>query len=151
MKIIEQIGSIFDCEENILVNPVNCVGVWGAGLARQFADKFPKTYKQYLVEYRAGFLRPGYCVVHDENDKAVVCLPTKDHWRDPSKLEYIRWGMHFLLSNAFGEEVNKDTMQIAMPKLGCGLGGLNWKDVSGVLKEFDQTYPDVHLFVYDTK
>jgi O-acetyl-ADP-ribose deacetylase (regulator of RNase III) len=37
-------GSIFDSDAEALVNPVNCVGVMGKGLALQFKEKYPKNY-----------------------------------------------------------------------------------------------------------
>lgn len=168
MQIIEKVGNIFDCDQNILVNPVNCVGTWGAGLAKQFASKFPETYKLYLAEFKAGFLRPGYCVINRENYKTIICFPTKDHWMDPSKLEYIRWGMHYLIEylrhelmsdyediRRYDPKTQKFSVEIAMPRLGCGLGGLDWDEVKEVLQEFKDFLPrfssDVSLFIYNPK
>lgn len=40
-------GDILNSTSSILVNPVNCKGVMGAGLAKQFKQKYPKMYLRY--------------------------------------------------------------------------------------------------------
>ena len=41
-------GDIFDSPAHTLVNPVNCVGVMGAGLALEFKKRFPQEFKNYV-------------------------------------------------------------------------------------------------------
>lgn len=40
-------GNIFEPPAQCLVNPVNCEGVMGKGLALQFKRRFPETFKSY--------------------------------------------------------------------------------------------------------
>lgn len=122
-------GDIFKSGARGLVNPVNCVGVMGAGLALQFKKRYPKNYDAY---YRAcvheGF-RPGLILTVQENGVFIFNFPTKWNWRKSSKMEYIETGMEALTSavNESGAE------SVAIPKLGCGLGGLDWNLIREVI------------------
>ena len=141
MKIIEG-GNIFESECIALVNPVNCVGVCGSGLALEFKHRFPKNYQYYKNECKFGRLRPGTMFLTglhlfpegDESDTHIIInFPTKDHWKNPSKLEYIKEGLLDLSNYVFF----KGTASIAFPLLGCGLGGLKRKDVERLILGFD--------------
>lgn len=117
-------GDIFTSGCQVLVNPVNCVGVMGAGLAAAFKAKFPGNFSAYKAACDEGDLRPGYMHVYHEYMKGVyiVNFPTKNHWKDKSKLGDICVG----LENLGRLIVACDFKSIALPALGCGLGGLAW-------------------------
>ena len=103
----------------ILVNPVNCVGVMGAGLAKKFKLMFPENYIFYRKNYRS--LKPGKLLIY-RGEKTIINFPTKTHWREKSKIEYITTGL------AEVEKLETDEF-IFIPALGCGLGGLSWDKV----------------------
>ena len=72
-------GNIFNSNAHALVNPVNCVGTMGAGLARQFRDQYPAMHRQYLQICRQHLLKPGQVqVFHHSPTRTIVNLPTKD-------------------------------------------------------------------------
>ena len=117
-------GSIFDSPAQCLVNPVNCVGVMGKGLALDFKRRYPKMFESYVNICKAGELKPGKLVFYTESALShTICLfPTKIDWRHPSKVEYIESGLL-----AFVKYYNEwDIKSVAMPHLGCGLGGLSF-------------------------
>ena len=126
---------IFEVEAEALVNPVNCVGVMGRGLARQFRHRFPQCFQDYVRACRDGSLRPGSVHVHPTQRKhpplVVINLPTKDHWRDPSQLSYIIFGVAALADALERYQIKS----VAIPPLGCGLGGLDWDDVRPVIED----------------
>ena len=51
--------SIFEIDAEAIVNPVNCVGVSGAGLARQFARRYPENDRLYRQACTEGRVTPG--------------------------------------------------------------------------------------------
>lgn len=123
-------GSIFDSDCTALVNPVNTVGVAGAGLAKQFAIRYPRANDAYVNLCKGGVLTIGTVGAYeDATGKTIVFFPTKDHWRNPSALEYIEAGITPLVNWIKKSGVDS----IALPKLGCGLGGLRWRDVKLLL------------------
>jgi O-acetyl-ADP-ribose deacetylase (regulator of RNase III) len=49
-------GDIFESNADLLVNPVNCVGTMGAGLAKLFKNRYPDNYLAYLKSCKEGEL-----------------------------------------------------------------------------------------------
>ena len=139
-----QEGSIFDADVQALVNPVNCVGVMGKGLALEFKKRFPKNYEFYKQCCYDGYLRPGIVINKLENDKMIFHFPTKDHWKDPSHLDYIRDGLPQLA----GYLDNFNYESVALPALGCGLGGLNMRDVLPLIHRAFKDYESIRVVVF---
>lgn len=144
-------SNIFDLDAHALVNPVNCVGVMGAGLAKEFARRYPKIVAPYQKACATNKLRPGkvFVITLSSNsatysEKYVVCFPTKDNWREPSELSFIKYGLLDLVDVI--ESLN--IRSIAIPKLGCGLGGLKWGDVRPLIESALNPIEnfDVHIF-----
>ena len=136
MSIVVAPGNIFDCHAEAIVNPVNCVGSMGAGLAREFARRFPAMLPGYRDACARGDLQPGSLFVYTTPDgRHVVNLATKDHWRDASTLSAIRIGARALRS-FIDEGFGRPIKSIAVPALGCGLGGLAWADVRPICEQW---------------
>ncbi len=119
-----------------IVNPVNCQGVMGAGLAKALKDVY-KNFKAYDAACGSKQLKPGEFVIDQFLfSPTVIHLATKDHWKDPSEILWIEKGIDNL--KAF-LDTNYDTffgeLTVALPKIGCGLGGLKWIDVSPIIED----------------
>lgn len=124
--ISECVGSVFDTPAQALVNPVNCEGVMGKGLALEFKRRFPDAFADYRRMCLANELTPGRLhAFRCTNGQWIVNFPTKALWRNPSRIEFVELGLPVLArwmeDNAVGS--------IAIPALGCGLGGLPWSEV----------------------
>jgi len=140
-------GSIFDSGATAIVNPVNCVGVMGGGLAKAFANRYPEMERDYNMYCESGLLRPG--MIHSyysnlEDEPIILNLPTKDDWRDPSTYEYIRNGLIALAT--YLNRFNIDS--VAVPALGCGLGGLNWEVVDYEINIHSTLTPNANWIVF---
>lgn len=124
-------GDIFESKCQTLVNPVNCVGVMGAGLALAFKKRFPAMFLDYQDRCKRHQVQLGepYLYRHGSGT-GILCFPTKGHWKDPSYLGDIQNGLDGLNSMLW---YHADIRSIAMPALGCGLGGLSWNDVGPVI------------------
>ena len=126
-------GSIFETEAEAIVNPVNCVGVSGAGLAKEFARHYPENDDLYRQACREGRVMPGRGVITEtglDSPAYIVNFPTKRHWRDKSRMEDIELG----LRNLHRELLRRQISSIALPALGAGLGGLSWRDVRELIE-----------------
>ena len=127
MTTLLQNIDIFELHIEAIVITTNCKRVLGAGLARQFANVMPLTARQYR-NCRIP-LDPGTVECYDVLDaghvcKRVVTFTTKEHWRYPSRRFWIVRGMEKLIELCD----DLDIRSIAIPPLGCGLGGLSWED-----------------------
>lgn len=117
-------GNIFNSRCQTLTIPVNTVGVAGAGLAKQWKERFPDQFEGYKEWCKDGRLRIGKPVLikpTDRNRKWILLFPTKIHWRNPSLMEYIVDGLKFVQSS----EERWGLTSIAVPPLGAGLGKLD--------------------------
>ncbi len=122
-------GDIFASQAQVIVNPVNCRGVMGAGLALAFKQRYPEMFAAYVQECQGGQLRIGQPALYRASQPWILNFPTKDHWRDPSKLEYIEQGLQFLATNYHQLGITS----IAFPKLGAGHGLLPWNEVGPLM------------------
>ena len=116
---------IFTSRAQTLVNPVNSVGVMGAGLAACFRRRHPGMFEAYRRHCLSGAFSIGKLWVYRRSNPWVLCFPTKRHYRDASSLSYIDAG----LANLRASYRDQGITSLAMPTLGCGLGRLAWPDV----------------------
>ena len=140
-------GNIFHSGCEALVNPVNCVGVMGKGLALQFKRRFPANFTAYAEACRAGELVPGRMHLFDTGSpkpRYIINFPTKRHWRDDSRLDDVAHGLGALA----GVIAANDIRSIAVPPLGCGLGGLPWHDVRQLIDRHLSPLDRVDIVVY---
>lgn len=123
-------GNMFESNADCLINTVNCEGFMGKGIAYQFKMRFPENDKSYIKACRSGELKVGNLHYYVEDGITIVNFPTKDKWRENSKIEYIENGMDSLVKLLPKLRVKK----IAIPPLGCGNGGLLWTDVKEIIE-----------------
>ena len=142
-------GDILKADAEALVNTVNCVGVMGRGIALQFRKAFPENFKAYKSACDKKELHPGMMLVYDlnrfENPRYVVNFPTKRHWKGKSTIEDIESGLEALVK----EVAEHNIRSIAIPPLGCGLGGLSWNQVKPMIQKAFEALSDVHVFLYE--
>jgi len=120
--------NIFDNKFNVVINPVNCDGVMGAGLAKRFKEKYPDMYEDYRKQCINKRLLIGKLHVYRVNENlTIINFPTKDSWRENSKYEYILKGLKELNKYLISSDKR---LSVGIPALGCGLGGLEFLAVS---------------------
>lgn len=131
--------SILDCTQRNLLIPVNCVGVMGKGLALQTAQRYPQVLAPYRQMCRDGILVPGRPqVISVSETQNLVMFPTKEHWRNASRIEWICEGFQCLYIQG----------SVAIPRLGCGLGGLSWEgQVLPVVRHWIQSHPEIEAYL----
>jgi O-acetyl-ADP-ribose deacetylase (regulator of RNase III) len=143
---------IFDSNAQALVNPVNCVGVMGSGLAKEFKRRFPECFDSYLERCKTNDpikkLCPGMVQVVEIEKKRVptkyvINFPTKDHYRAKSKSAFIEAGLEDLVRVVSALKI----CSLAIPKLGCGLGGLDWQVVKPLMEHKLNPLVDTHIII----
>ena len=140
-------GSLFDASVDALVNAVNTVGVMGKGLALQFKRTFPEVFEDYRRACANGEVEVGrmHLVRRTTDPRFIINFPTKSDWRQPSKLEYIEAGLRDLVRRVRELGIGS----IALPALGCGLGGLNWAEVRPTIVEALRELPNVRVVLFE--
>ena len=142
-------GDLLNAEVEALVNTVNTVGIMGKGIALQFKDAFHTNYKIYKDACKAQTFKIGQLlVVKDHNailgEKIIINFPTKVHWKQSSKYEYIESGLKELAKYIQTHEINS----IAVPPLGCGNGGLDWVIIKPMMEKYLSNL-DSEVYVFE--
>lgn len=141
-------GDMFFSQMQTLTVSVNTVGVMGKGLASRAKYQFPDMYVEYqdvckdkslvmgkpYLYKREGSLDKDladepFSLPNLNAKKWFLLFPTKTHWKEGSDTKGIETGLEWLLANYQAEGIQS----IAVPALGCGLGGLDWKDIGPLM------------------
>ena len=141
-------GNLLKADAEALVNTVNCVGYMGKGIALQFKQAFPENFEVYQKACHTGDVKPGSMFIFKTgsmfNPKYIINFPTKRHWRGDSKIDDIKAGLVALV-----QEIKQLNIQsVAVPPLGCGLGGLNWNLVRPMIEKAFEALPEVQVFLF---
>lgn len=139
-------GDIFDSPAQVIVNPVNCKGHMGKGLALAFKQRYPHMFVSYQQECREGKLRIGQPTLYKASTPWILNFPTKDHWRDDSKVEYLEEGLQYFIAHYKALKITS----IAFPKLGAGLGNLSWSMVGPLMVNY-LSQADIDVSIYITE
>ena len=141
-------GDMFFSQMQTFTISVNTVGIMGKGLASRTKYQFPDVYVYYedlcrkktlimgkpAIYKREAFL--DYQLAADpsglpdiNSNKWFLLFPTKRHWKEDSALIGIEEGLQWVCANYKKEGIPS----LAMPALGCGLGGLAWQEVGPLM------------------
>ena len=142
-------GNLLEAKAEALVNTVNTVGVMGKGIALMFKERFADNYQRYAAACKAKQVRTGKMYVTEvrelDGPRWVINFPTKQHWKPPSRMEWIVEGLRdlrrFLLENK--------VKSVAIPPLGAGNGGLNWAAVREEIDLALSDLNDVEILVFE--
>lgn len=138
---------LFDSSMQTFTNTINTVGVMGAGIAKQFKARFPDMFEDYKQKCERQEVQTGQPYLWKPADAEtawVLNFPTKQHWRGKSEIQWIEEGLDYLLQHY--REWN--IQSLAVPALGCSLGGLKWEQVKPVMEHY-LSQMDIPVEIYE--
>lgn len=142
-------GNILQASTEAIVNTVNTVGVMGKGIALQFRESFAENYALYREAVERKEVVIGKMFVTETNrltnPKYIINFPTKAHWKEKSKYEYVESGLDDLIEVMRERQIKS----IAIPPLGCGNGGLRWEKVKKLLVDRLAELGDVEIQLFE--
>ncbi len=154
-------GDMFFSQMQTLTISVNIVGVMGKGLASRAKYQFPDVYVVYQDVCRRKILVMGKPYLYkrevsldqalaeepfltSENDsKWFLLFPTKRHWKEHSNITDIENGLQWIREHYRQEGIKS----LALPALGCGLGGLEWQEVGPLMCRYLSDL-DIQVAIY---
>jgi O-acetyl-ADP-ribose deacetylase (regulator of RNase III) len=141
-------GDMFFSQMQTLTISVNIQAIMGKGLASRAKYQFPDVYVVYQDACRARRLTPTRPYLYKREKpldeeladlstpldapnavKWFLLFATKRKWREDSRIEDIEAGLDWIAKNHAKEGI----ASLALPALGCGLGGLEWADVGPLM------------------
>lgn len=130
MKIIK--GNIFTSKCQTLVNTVNCFGVMGAGIALECKYRYPLMNEKYVAICNQKKLNIGQLYLYKSDNRWILNFPTKNHWKFPSKPEYLVKGLEKFVSTY----IEKGIKSVAFPVLGAQNGGLSQEESLEIMRKY---------------
>lgn len=139
-------GNLFESPAKVLVNTVNTVGVMGKGIALTFKQVYPEMFHRYQALCERKALEIGNLWLYKTEHKWILNFPTKRHWRNASRLEFIEAGLAKFVETYADQGITS----IAFPELGCGNGELAWAEVRPLMLRYLRKLPiNVYINLYD--
>lgn len=146
MVIFIKEGDIFALEGiHSYAHGCNCLGGMDAGIAVEFRRRYPGMYAQYKALCAEGRFQPGDVFDYPAGAGHVYNLATQYSWKPEARLDYIAASLQRMCELATADGVG----QIALPAIGAGLGGLDWKEVRLIVEQVGEKYPEIHLYVVE--
>lgn len=164
-------GDIWETSMQVIVVPVNAMGVMGAGMAKEAARRYPeecseftkrcKEFRQIREEIapawrympKLDFRRAEHntigkwmsSILNGDSDSRLCMLTTKKHWKNTSTVALVRYGLAYMAREYL---VGRQHLSVAFPALGCGLGGLAWSDVKPLILGYAllSSHPAVEVY-----
>lgn len=141
-------GNIFTSKHQTLVNTVNCHGIMGAGIALECKMRYPAMFNRYKELCEQRLMNPGKLYLYEGDDRWILNFPTKDHWKLPSKVEYLTSGLEKFISIYKKKGIDS----VAFPLLGTQHGGMDGDQVLKIMKGYlDNLDIPIEIYEYDGK
>jgi len=134
-------GTVFNVESDAIVNTVNCIGVMSAGIALEYALRYPEMFLDYENRCKNKEIKVGDVYYFKYADKIIINFPTKWHFKYPSKLEWIESGLKSFVRSYKDYGITS----VAFPKLGTLNGKLSWDIVKKLMEKY---LGDIDIKVY---
>lgn len=130
---------------SIVLHATNCKGIWGNGIAKTFAIKYPKAYKEYELHCKnSGTNLAGKALLIPTANYTIGCLFTSKKYgmfKDSADtilnntLDSLIDLIHQLYKNS--PNTFNGIVDVHMPKINSGLFAVPWKDTEKVIKKVD--------------
>lgn len=143
--LTEYTGDLFTAHADALGHGVNCKGLMGKGIAKAFREQWPDMYSEYRLMCQEELLKPG--LIYPWADKVgptVINIATQEYPGPDASYEWVDAGVR----NALAYMNQRGLKSLAIPRIGCGIGGLEWPLVKDLIEVALQSWPELEVQVY---
>lgn len=146
MTLVLKTGDLFTSTADALGHGVNCMGLMGAGIAVAFKERCdPAMYEEYRKLCEQKLLKPGLIYPFRNSDgRYVINIASQEYPGPDATYEWLDSGM----ANALAYCSQRGLKSLAVPRIGCGIGGLEWDTVRDLMQQCANSYADVDLEVW---
>lgn len=134
----------------IIIHGVNCQKAMGSGVAKALYEKWISVRDGYMSLPKNAMKLGSIQMIEVEPNIVVInCFTQHKFGTDGDKYanaESLRECLHKVASYA----VDNGNIEIFSPRIGCGLGGLDWEtEVLPVFQEIDELYHPIYITICD--
>ncbi len=146
-------GDLFQAREVAIAHGCNTQGVMGAGVARRVRDLYPTVYERYAASCYDGQFRVGTAQAvwadpdRDAADRLIYNLGTQHFPGADASI----WAVFLSFANMAEDAHTRHINTVAIPRIGCGIGGLDWNEVAPAIEQAVEysNHPHLSIVVYD--
>lgn len=144
MTFVSRQGDLFTSEADAIGHGVNCRGLMGAGIALQFRSRYPDMYYEYKKLCVEDLLKPGQIYPYRAHDRTVINIASQEYPGPDASYEWLVTGVRSALRYC----TERGLQSLALPRIGCGIGGLDWVSVELLLSTLAEERPSVSLEIW---
>ena len=129
------VGNLLKAKERYIAHGCNAQGVMGSGVALAIRKVFPEAYNAYRQQHELNGLELGdvMYVLTRLHPQKVICNCITQKFFGKSNDRFVDYDAVQKSMISIREHTNNET--IAMPKIGAGLGGGDWKVISKIIQK----------------
>ena len=141
-------GDLFTADkECVLAHCISSDFALGAGIAKIFRNKLG-TKEELERKYTGEWDGNGYCAFTNEAEWLVANLITKERSFHKPVYKTLQQALEDFKRQLVVFSSVSESRKIAMPLIGCGLDGLEWKNVRDIIgKVFGDTKYEISVYV----
>ncbi len=129
-----------------LAHGCNCAGAMGRGVAVEFRKRYPRMYDEYKKLCRDGKFALGDVFCWQHQSVTIFNLGTQKSWRTKAEL----WAVEQAVEKMVEQAQALGIQRIGLPRIGAGLGGLQWDlEVRPLLKRIGDA-ATAELVIFET-
>lgn len=140
MKINYIKKDICSVTEGYVLHGVNCQGKMNSGIARAIRAKWPMIHAPYdalCSQYDATSLQGDIQIIEINPELSVINGFTQLNYGREKGIKYASIDNIDKVMQEIALLCKEEQRTLYMPYIGCGLGGLNWKeDVEPIIKKY---------------
>lgn len=121
----------------------NCAGAMGKGIAKEIRARWPRMYDGYRRLCQERKFNLGDVFVWDGPEKVIFNLGTQQSWKSRAEL----WAIEHSVKTMLEIAESKGITNIGIPRIGAGLGGLDWTQVKDSIQRVAKS--TIRLFVFE--
>lgn len=137
-------GDLLEANQKVIVHGVNMKGVMGSGVAKAIRARWPEVYEAYHLHFKTFGLNLGDILpVTTDDGKIIVNAVTQQNFgRDGQQYcSYDAIEKCFIQIN--DRAIDWEATEIALPKIGAGLGGGSWTVIENIILKTAKNYTPV--------
>lgn len=150
MTVVHLEGNIFNTTLPAIGHGVNTRGYMGSGIAKTVRELYPSVYREYRAECRGRGMTGGDhlpLVAREYNgpeERWILNIASQEAEGRHAQYDFLETA----LEKAFKWVSEKDLLGLALPKIGAGIGGLEWDVALGIIENRASHYPNLTVEVW---
>lgn len=151
-KIRYVAGDILNAPEEWIAHGVNAQGRMGSGVAKVLFERYPKMRQDYLNAYQSkgNRLFLGDIIVTEGHPHSIISAVTQEFYGYDKKLYVSYQGLAACFTNMDTLASIRGIRAIALPLIGAGLAGGDWKQIEDIIEQTVENFEPV-VYLIDGK